>query len=184
MARTSPKIRRRTDKRGINMSISFELIKDKVEFFEAADLSTLEKNISEQIELNQSIMLRVHHVQHQCDGRRTRAPPIYGGCPFQSESMNAETKKSAGVHMTLADFSLVFIVFNQFLNLSRLPAFAIDPLQIDPVSLGIILRGYRTDGFLRTSISFDIPYRHIVFRYSGSIGRAFTFSFQSGVPRS
>ncbi|QHA37057.1 DUF2536 family protein [Rossellomorea marisflavi] len=46
------------------MSISFELIKDKVEFFEAVDLSTLEKNISEQIELNQSIMLRVHHVQH------------------------------------------------------------------------------------------------------------------------
>ncbi|MCA1056237.1 YrzA family protein [Rossellomorea aquimaris] len=56
------------------MNISFDLIEDKVEFFEADRLSTLEKKIDEQIHHNKAIMLQVHHVQHNVsiyeDGRR------------------------------------------------------------------------------------------------------------------
>lgn len=47
------------------MNISFDLIQDKVEFFEATDLATLEKKINEQIEQNKALMLEVHHVSHQ-----------------------------------------------------------------------------------------------------------------------
>ncbi|WP_027407894.1 YrzA family protein [Anoxybacteroides tepidamans] len=47
------------------MNISFDLIQDKVEFFEATDLATLEKKINEQIEHNKAILLEVHHVSHQ-----------------------------------------------------------------------------------------------------------------------
>jgi hypothetical protein len=56
------------------MNISFDLIQDKVEFFEADRLQILEKKIEEQIEHNKAIMLSVHSVQHQIaideDGRR------------------------------------------------------------------------------------------------------------------
>lgn len=45
--------------------LTFDLIQDKVEFFEAADLTTLEKKINEQIEQNKALMLEVHHVSHQ-----------------------------------------------------------------------------------------------------------------------
>ncbi|MBB5324854.1 hypothetical protein HNQ34_001952 [Anoxybacillus tepidamans] len=45
--------------------LTFDLIQDKVEFFEAADLKTLEKKINEQIEQNKALMLEVHHVSHQ-----------------------------------------------------------------------------------------------------------------------
>lgn len=44
--------------------ITFDLIQDKVEFFEATDLATLEKKINEQIEHNKAIMLEVHHVSY------------------------------------------------------------------------------------------------------------------------
>ena len=47
------------------MDFHFDLIEDKVEFFEALDLKTLERNINKQIEINKAIMLRVHHVSHQ-----------------------------------------------------------------------------------------------------------------------
>ncbi|UII54966.1 YrzA family protein [Cytobacillus spongiae] len=47
------------------MNFQFDLIKDKIEFFEAADLKTLEKKINEQIEVNKGILLCVHSVSHQ-----------------------------------------------------------------------------------------------------------------------
>ncbi|OAT84326.1 hypothetical protein A6P54_03285 [Bacillus sp. MKU004] len=56
------------------MNISFDLIQDKVEFFEADRLQILEKKIEEQIEHNKAIMLGVHSVQYQVaideNGRR------------------------------------------------------------------------------------------------------------------
>ncbi|MCL6588071.1 MAG: YrzA family protein [Anoxybacillus sp.] len=45
--------------------LTFDLIQDKVEFFEAADVQTLEKKINEQIEQNKALMLEVYHVSHQ-----------------------------------------------------------------------------------------------------------------------
>lgn len=47
------------------MNLHFDLIKDKVEFFESNDLKVLEKRINEQIEINKAILLRVHSVSHQ-----------------------------------------------------------------------------------------------------------------------
>ena len=47
------------------MEFHFDLIEDKVEFFEAMDLNTLEKNINKQIEINKAIMLTVYNVSHQ-----------------------------------------------------------------------------------------------------------------------
>ncbi|WP_210366934.1 DUF2536 family protein [Bacillus sp. REN3] len=47
------------------MELHFDLIEDKIEFFEATDLKSLEKKISQQIEINKAIMLSVHHVSHQ-----------------------------------------------------------------------------------------------------------------------
>ncbi|MCM3663908.1 YrzA family protein [Mesobacillus subterraneus] len=47
------------------MEFHFDLIEDKVEFFEAVDLKTLEKKVNKQIEINKAIMLSVHHVSHQ-----------------------------------------------------------------------------------------------------------------------
>ncbi|QVY60457.1 DUF2536 family protein [Cytobacillus gottheilii] len=47
------------------MNIHFDYIEDKVEFFEAVDLKTLETKINAQIEENKPLMLRVHHVGHQ-----------------------------------------------------------------------------------------------------------------------
>ncbi|RLQ98135.1 YrzA family protein [Falsibacillus albus] len=56
------------------MNFHFDMIEDKVEFFEAQDLTGLEKKINEQIEHNKAIMLQVHHVGHQmhvdADGRK------------------------------------------------------------------------------------------------------------------
>ncbi|MCY8976921.1 YrzA family protein [Bacillus atrophaeus] len=47
------------------MNFQLDLIKDKVEFFEAASLQELEKKINTQIENNQAILLRVRSVSHQ-----------------------------------------------------------------------------------------------------------------------
>lgn len=47
------------------MDFHFDIIEDKVEFFEALDLKTLEKYINKQIEINKAIMLTVHRVSHQ-----------------------------------------------------------------------------------------------------------------------
>ena len=46
------------------MNFGLDLIKDKIEFFEALSLEELEKKISQQIENNQAILLRVHSVSH------------------------------------------------------------------------------------------------------------------------
>ncbi|WP_367949335.1 YrzA family protein [Bacillus sp. FJAT-29790] len=55
------------------MNFHFDLIEDKIEFFEANDIKTLEKKINVQIEHNKAILLVVHHVSHQMsideDGR-------------------------------------------------------------------------------------------------------------------
>ncbi|MFE0390802.1 YrzA family protein [Bacillus licheniformis] len=54
------------------MNFGLDLIKDKIEFFEALSLEELEKKISQQIENNQAILLRVHSVSHHTaviDGR-------------------------------------------------------------------------------------------------------------------
>ncbi|NSL50205.1 YrzA family protein [Calidifontibacillus erzurumensis] len=47
------------------MEFKLDVIEDKIEFFEAYDLKTLEKKINEQIENNKAILLTVHSVQHQ-----------------------------------------------------------------------------------------------------------------------
>lgn len=47
------------------MNITLDLIQDKVEFFEATDITSLEKKINEQIEHNKALMLEVHSVSHQ-----------------------------------------------------------------------------------------------------------------------
>lgn len=49
----------------MEMNFQLDLIEDKVEFFEAHDLKTLEKKINVQIEHNKAILLSVHHVSHQ-----------------------------------------------------------------------------------------------------------------------
>ncbi|GLX68220.1 YrzA family protein [Paenibacillus glycanilyticus] len=46
------------------MEFRLDLIEDKVEFFEASDLRTLELKIEQQIENNKALLLQVHQVQH------------------------------------------------------------------------------------------------------------------------
>jgi hypothetical protein len=56
------------------MNFQLEIIKDKIELFEAASIKELEKKINEQIVHNQAILLSVHSVSHQMyvteDGKR------------------------------------------------------------------------------------------------------------------
>lgn len=52
-------------KGAIFVSFTFEMLEDKVEFFEASDLVSLEKKINEQIDNNKALMLEVHHISHQ-----------------------------------------------------------------------------------------------------------------------
>ncbi|WP_379965994.1 YrzA family protein [Ectobacillus sp. sgz5001026] len=47
------------------MELSFEMIEDKIEFYEANDLATLQKKINEQIENNCALLLEVYNVSHQ-----------------------------------------------------------------------------------------------------------------------
>jgi hypothetical protein len=47
------------------MNFQFELIEDKIEFFEANNLQTLQKKIESQIDENRAILLSVHSVSHQ-----------------------------------------------------------------------------------------------------------------------
>jgi hypothetical protein len=47
------------------MNFQLDMIEDKVEFYEAMDIKTLEKKINEQIEINKALLLRVHSVSHQ-----------------------------------------------------------------------------------------------------------------------
>lgn len=58
----------------MNFQLNLDLIQDKIEFFEAESLKTLEQQIQTQIEINKAIMLHVHSVSHQMyvseEGRR------------------------------------------------------------------------------------------------------------------
>lgn len=47
------------------MEFRLEKIENKVEFFQAYDLKTLERQIDQQIENNKALMLDVFAVQHQ-----------------------------------------------------------------------------------------------------------------------
>lgn len=47
------------------MNFQLDFIEDKVEFYEATDLNTLQKKIESQIEVNKAILLGVHSVSHQ-----------------------------------------------------------------------------------------------------------------------
>jgi hypothetical protein len=47
------------------MSFQLDLLKDKIELFEATSINELEKKINEQIVHNQAILLSVHSVSHQ-----------------------------------------------------------------------------------------------------------------------
>lgn len=49
----------------ILMNFQFDLIEDKVEFFEANNLIALQKKIESQIDENRAILLGVHSVTHQ-----------------------------------------------------------------------------------------------------------------------
>ncbi|RFU61479.1 DUF2536 family protein [Bacillus sp. V59.32b] len=56
------------------MSFQLDLIRDKIECFEAESIKALEEKIQSQIEVNQAILLEVHNISHQMhvseDGRR------------------------------------------------------------------------------------------------------------------
>lgn len=47
------------------MNFQVDFIEDKIEFFEATDLKSLEKKIEVKIEENKAILLGVHSVSHQ-----------------------------------------------------------------------------------------------------------------------
>jgi hypothetical protein len=47
------------------MHFQLDIIKDKIEIFEATTINELEKKINEQIVHNQAILLNVHSVSHQ-----------------------------------------------------------------------------------------------------------------------
>ena len=63
------------------MNISFDIIEDKVEFFEEMSLKELEKKINAQIEVNKTILLGVHSVSHQMyvaeDGRKLYSAVVH-----------------------------------------------------------------------------------------------------------
>ncbi|HTG68705.1 MAG TPA: YrzA family protein [Candidatus Udaeobacter sp.] len=46
------------------MEFRLDLIENKIEFFEAYDLKTLEQKIDQQIENNKGLLLEVFHVSH------------------------------------------------------------------------------------------------------------------------
>lgn len=47
------------------MVFQLDILKDKIEFFEASSIKDLEKKINDQIIHNQAILLHVHSVSHQ-----------------------------------------------------------------------------------------------------------------------
>lgn len=71
------------------MNISFDLMEDKIEFFEALNIQELEKKIQAQIEINKSILLHVHSVSHQLhvseDGRKLYSAVVH----FKNKSVGA-----------------------------------------------------------------------------------------------
>ncbi|MGN1400852.1 MAG: DUF2536 family protein [Bacillus sp. (in: firmicutes)] len=69
------------------MEFSFEMIEDKIEFFESTNLKDLEQKIQKQIDINKTILLSVHSVSHQMhigeDGR-----------PYYSAVVHFKNKKA------------------------------------------------------------------------------------------
>ncbi|WP_028402875.1 YrzA family protein [Ectobacillus panaciterrae] len=59
------------------MGFSFDMLEDKIEFFEAADLPTLEKKVNEQIDHNRALLLEVKSVSHQMHVDRESKRPYY-----------------------------------------------------------------------------------------------------------
>lgn len=63
------------------MNLQLDLLKDKIEFFEATSIKDLEKKINEQIVHNQAILLHVHSVSHQMsvleDGKRMYSAVVH-----------------------------------------------------------------------------------------------------------
>lgn len=49
----------------MSFHLDLDFIEDKIEFFEADNLHTLEEKIQKQIDINKAIMLHVHSVSHQ-----------------------------------------------------------------------------------------------------------------------
>ncbi len=63
------------------MDFTFDLIEDKIEFFEAWNAKDLEKAIQTQIDINRAIMLTVYSVSHQMalteDGRTLYSAAVH-----------------------------------------------------------------------------------------------------------
>ncbi|BAU28251.1 uncharacterized protein DUF2536 [Aneurinibacillus soli] len=59
------------------MKLTLERIEDKVEFFEASNLRTLERKIEEQIENNKVLLLHVYSVTHQIAFHPETGRPLY-----------------------------------------------------------------------------------------------------------
>jgi hypothetical protein len=59
------------------MELRLERIHDKVEFFEAHDIKTLERKIDEQIENNKALLLEVHSVTHHVAFHPETGRPLY-----------------------------------------------------------------------------------------------------------
>jgi hypothetical protein len=59
------------------MKFSLEQIEDKIEFFEATSLQTLEKRIQDKVDHNRAILLAVHHVSHQAVLEPKTGQPYY-----------------------------------------------------------------------------------------------------------
>jgi hypothetical protein len=72
------------------MNFQLDMIEDKVEFYEATDIKTLEKKINEQIENNKALLLRVHSVSHQMHVDEN-------GKTFYSAVVHFKTKKEQPV---------------------------------------------------------------------------------------
>ena len=47
------------------MNFQLDFIEDKIEFFEATNIKSLQKQIESQIDENRALMLSVHSVSHQ-----------------------------------------------------------------------------------------------------------------------
>lgn len=47
-----------------DLNLQFDMLEDKIEFFEGHDLKLMEKKINEQIEINKAILLTVHNISH------------------------------------------------------------------------------------------------------------------------
>lgn len=59
------------------MDFRLDLIEDKIEFFEAFDLRTLEKHIDQQIEANKALLLQVHAISHHAVFHPDRGKMLY-----------------------------------------------------------------------------------------------------------